>query len=62
MPTSSALQALQILRKGSETFAWYVVPMLSFVFYVYTVEIEKHNWSLVQAGLAFSGMDWFNEI
>jgi hypothetical protein len=36
--------------------------MLSFVFYVYTVEIEKHNWSLVQAGLAFSGMDWFNEI
>lgn len=36
--------------------------MLSFVFYVYTVEVEKRSWSMVLAGLAFWGMDWFNEI
>jgi hypothetical protein len=62
MPTGSAQQALDILRKGSETFQWYVIPLLSFVFYVYTVEAEKRNWNLVLAGLAFWGMDWFNEI
>ena len=36
--------------------------MLSFVFYIYTVEVEKRNCSLVLAGLAFWCMDWFNEI
>jgi hypothetical protein len=29
---------------------------------VYTLEVEKKNWSLVLAGLAFWGMDWINEI
>jgi len=56
--TPSALQALEFLRKGSETFQWYVIPLLPFVFYVYTVEAEKRNWNLVLAGLAFWGMDW----
>jgi hypothetical protein len=60
--TESALQALEILRKGSETFQWYVIPLLAFVFYVYTMEAEKRNWNLVLAGLAFWGMDWINEI
>lgn len=60
--TDSALQALSILRKGSETFQWYVIPLLAFVFYVYVVEAERRNWNLVVAGLAFWGMDWFNEI
>lgn len=59
--TESASQALAILRDGSQ-FQWYVVVLLAFVFYVYTVEVEKRNWSLVLAGLAFWGMDWFNEI
>lgn len=59
--TESAAKALSILRDGSQ-FQWYVIPLLAFVFYVYTVEIEKRNWSLVLAGLAFWGMDWFNEI
>jgi hypothetical protein len=59
--TPSALQALSILRDGSQ-FKWYVIPLLAFVFYVYTVEAEKRNWNLVLAGLAFWGMDWFNEI
>lgn len=59
--TESASQALAILRDGSQ-FQWYVVALLAFVFYVYTVEVEKRNWSLVLAGLAFWGMDWINEI
>ena len=59
--TESAQQALAILRDVSQ-FKWYVITLLAFVFYVYTVEAEKRNWSLVLAGLAFWGMDWFNEI
>jgi hypothetical protein len=59
--TESAQQALAILRDGS-LFKWYVIPLLSFVFYVYVVEVEKRNWNIVLAGLAFWGMDWFNEI
>ena len=59
--TDSALRALSILRQGTN-FQWYVIPLLAFVFYVYTVEAEKHNWSLILAGLAFWGADWFNEI
>ena len=56
-----ALQALIRLRDGSN-FQWYVIPLLAFVFYVYTVEAEKRNWNLVLAGLAFWGADWLNEI
>jgi len=59
--TESAQQALTILRDASQ-FKWYVITLLAFVFYVYTVEVEKKNWNLVLAGLAFWGMDWFNEI
>jgi hypothetical protein len=36
--------------------------LFAFVVYVYAVEIEKRNWNLIFAGLAFWGMDWFNEI
>jgi len=61
MPTSSAQQALSILRDGSQ-FRWYVIPLFALVVYVYAVEIERRNWNLVFAGLAFWGMDWFNEI
>jgi hypothetical protein len=56
-----SIQALSHLREGSN-FQWYVIPLLAFVFYVYTVEAEKRNWNLVLAGLAFWGADWFNEI
>jgi hypothetical protein len=61
MPTEAALEAAQNLRQGS-LFEWYVIPLLALVAYVYAVEIEKRNWSAVLAGLAFWGMDWFNEI
>jgi hypothetical protein len=59
--TDSALQALSILRDAS-TFQWYVIPLFALIVYVYAVEVERRNWSLVFAGLAFWGMDWFNEI
>jgi hypothetical protein len=61
MPTESASQALSILRDPSQ-FQWYVIPLFAFTVYVYAVEVERRRWSLVFAGLAFWGMDWFNEI
>ena len=61
MQTDSALKALAILRDGSQ-FQWYVIPLFALVVYVYAVEVERRNWNLVFAGLAFWGMDWFNEI
>jgi hypothetical protein len=61
MPTESAAQALSILRDGS-LFQWYVITLFALVVYVYANEIERRNWNLVFAGLAFWGMDWFNEI
>jgi hypothetical protein len=61
MPTESAQQAIAILRNPT-TFQWYVITLFALTVYVYTVEFERRNWSLVFAGLAFWGMDWFNEI
>ncbi len=61
MLTESAAQALSILRDTS-LFQWYVIPLFALVVYVYSVEIERRNWNLVFAGLAFWGMDWINEI
>lgn len=61
MITESAQQALSILRDGSQ-YQWYVITLFALVVYIYAVEIERRNWSLVFAGLAFWGMDWFNEL
>jgi hypothetical protein len=59
--SEAALQAIGILRDGSQ-FSWYVIPLLVLTLYVYFFEIDRGNWSRVLAGLAFWGMDWFNEI
>ena len=61
MPTDSAARARSILRDPQQ-FQWYVIPLFALVVYVYANEIERRNWDLVFAGLAFWGMDWFNEI
>ncbi len=61
MPSESSLQALEILRDSSQ-FSWYVIPFLLIVLYLYTFEIDRGNWGRVLAGLAFLGMDLFNEI
>ena len=59
--TESARQAIAILRDPSQ-FQWTIVPILVIAIYIYNVEIAKKNWKAVLAGLAFWGMDWFNEI
>jgi hypothetical protein len=59
--TQAASEALKILRDGS-LFQWYVITLFALAVYVYAAEVERQNWSLVFAGLAFWGMDWFNEI
>ncbi|MEW5723545.1 MAG: hypothetical protein AB1896_10595 [Thermodesulfobacteriota bacterium] len=61
MPSEAARQAMEILRDPAQ-FQWYVIPLLALVVYVYAVEVERRNWNLVFAGLAYWGMDWFNEI
>ncbi len=61
MISESASQALAILRDPGQ-FQWYVITLFALVVYVYAVEIERRNWNLVFAGLAFWGMDWFNEL
>jgi hypothetical protein len=48
--------------RNPATFQWYVITLFALCVYVYAVEIERRNWSLIFAGLAFWGMDWFNEI
>ena len=58
--TEASEQALKILRDES-LFQWYLIPLFAFVVYVYAVEVERRNWSCVFAGLAFFGMDLFNE-
>jgi len=57
----SAQTALALLRDGSH-FQWYIIPLLLIVMYIYANEVERRNWSMVLAGLAFWLMDWFNEI
>jgi hypothetical protein len=59
--TEASSAALAILRDPTQ-FKWYVIPIFVIVVYIYANEIEKKNWSMICAGLAFWGMDWFNEI
>ncbi len=61
-PTPDSEAALAILRLWPDDFKWYLIPLFAIVVYMYAVEIEKKNWNRVFAGLAFWGMDWFNEI
>ncbi len=59
--TQYSIQSLGILRDPA-TFKWYVIPFLVMVIYIYHTQVAKKNWSVVFAGLALWGMDWFNEI
>jgi hypothetical protein len=62
--TPATQQALSSLRDLT-MLKWYVIPLLAFVFYVYTREIKEarqsKNWDAVFAGLAIFGADFFNE-
>ena len=52
--TPATQQALSSLRDLT-MLKWYVIPLLAFVFYVYTREIKEarltKNWDVVLAGL-----------
>jgi len=59
--TAASLAALDRLR-SPDHFEWYLVPLLAFVIYVYTTEIEKRNWHAVLAGLLFAAAEFTWEI
>jgi hypothetical protein len=52
----------QHLLRAPGLFDWSTVTLLALAVYVYAVEVERANWSVVLAGLAFWLMDWLNEI
>lgn len=54
-------EALLLLRDPAQ-FRWYAIPLLGLVVYAYAAEIERRNWSAVLAGVAFSAVDWINEV
>ncbi len=62
--TEASIQALNGLRDLSMV-KWYVIPLLSIVFYIYTFEMKKArqsgNWNAIYAGLTIFGMDFINE-
>jgi hypothetical protein len=62
--TAATQQALCGLRDLA-MIKWYIIPLLSIVFYVYTREIKEarqtKNWNAVLAGLTIFGVDFFNE-
>jgi len=59
--TDATNQAIALLRDPHH-FQWYLVPIFVAVFYVYFTEIERKNWNVVVAGLAFWGVEWLFEI
>jgi hypothetical protein len=59
--TPITLQAERLLRAPG-LFDWSTVTLLGLVAYVYAVEIERANWNVLLAGIAFWLMDWVNEI
>jgi len=59
--TSFTREAQHLLRQAG-LFNWSTVTLLALVVYVYSVEVERANWSAVLAGIAFWLMDWANEL
>jgi hypothetical protein len=62
--TPATEQALSGLRDLS-MIKWYLIPLFTIVFYIYTKEIKEarqtKNWDAVLAGLTIFGADFFNE-
>jgi hypothetical protein len=52
----------QHMLRAPGMFEWSTITLLALAVYVYAVEAERANWSVVLAGLAFWLMDWANEI
>ncbi|MEA3470332.1 MAG: hypothetical protein U9R24_01285 [Thermodesulfobacteriota bacterium] len=62
--TEASQLALHGLRSLS-MLKWYVIPLLAFVFYIYTFEMKKAwssgSWNAIFAGVTIFGMDFINE-
>ena len=52
----------EALLRAPGHFQWSTVTLLALVVYVYSVEVQRRDWSAILAGLTFWLMDWFNEI
>ncbi len=59
--TDATNQAIALLGDPHH-FQWYLIPIFVGIFYIYFNEIEKKNFNVVLAGLAFWGVEWFFEI
>jgi hypothetical protein len=59
--TAESIQALSVLR-STANLQWYIVPLLATVFYIYFVEVERKNWSLIVMGLTFWAAEFTWEI
>jgi hypothetical protein len=59
--TAATRAALHQVR-DPHLFKWYAVALLAFVVYAYAVEVERHRWDVIAAGIAVWLADWFNEI
>ncbi len=59
--TPASIEALKALR-SPDHFQWIIVPIFALVMLVYFNEIEKKNWNVVLAGLAFYTLEWFIEL
>lgn len=59
--TGHTLKTLETLRDPGN-FKWYIIPILIIVLYIYINEWTKNNKAAVFGGLAFWGVDLFNEI
>jgi hypothetical protein len=62
--TEATIKALDGLRDLS-SLKWYVIPLLGFIFYIYTKEIKEarktKEWNPILSGLTIFGMVLFNE-
>jgi len=52
----------EALLRAPAHFQWSTVTLLALVVYVYSVEVQRRDWSAILAGLTFWLMDWLNEI
>ncbi len=50
--TEASIQALKNLRK-LDTFEWYLVPLLAFVIFAYSLEARRGEWGRVLTGIGF---------
>lgn len=59
---SEASRAGLAILRNPATFNWSIIPIFVLVLFLYYHEMGKKRYDIVFAGLAFWGMDWFNEI